>query len=166
MAFAVSLYFLQQLIGLSSPWMGVLLMLCFLGLARIGEPIYLLRMPEGLRSIRPWELHGSLYGSLAVPGFGSLLRNTPLRLLNTSVYVSRERRDPLAICRQVEAAEASHFWAALLLIPYLVFCTWSGKWAVAGCFLLIQIVGNAYPIMHLRSVRGRLERITDRKRTG
>jgi hypothetical protein len=164
-AFGVSAYFLQQVIGLASPWMGLLLMLSFLGLARIAEPLYRLKVPDSLRQIHPWELHGGLYRTLQVPEFGALLRDTPLRLLNPSVYVSRERRDPVFICRQVEAAEASHFWAALLLIPYLVLCTWSAKWFILACFLSVEILGNIYPIMHLRSVRGRLDRVCRRKRS-
>jgi hypothetical protein len=160
LAFGVSTYFLRQVIGLASPWMGLLLMLCFLGLARIAEPLYRLKMPDGLRQIRPWELNGGLYRTLRVHEFGALLRDTPLRLLNSSVYVSRNRRDPLSTCRQVEAAEASHLWAALVLVPYLVFCTWSAAWASAGGLVLVEILGNAYPIMHLRSVRGRLERVS------
>jgi hypothetical protein len=147
---------MQRAIGLASPWMGLMLMLCLLGLAKVAEPFYLLKMPGWLRHLRPWELRGDLYRRLAVPEFGALLRNTPLRFLNSSVYVSEQRRDLARIVRQVEAAEASHFWAALLLVPYVVLSARSGSWAVVAGLLLIEILGNAYPIMHLRMVRGRL----------
>ena len=162
LAFGASMLMLQRAVGPASPWMALMLMLCFLGLAKVAEPIYVLKVPARLRRIRPWELPGRLYRSIAVPEFGALLKKTPLRVLNLSVYVSRNPRDPLHIYRQIESAEASHFWASVLLMPYLVFCAWSGKWLVLGSFLIVQIVGNAYPIMHLRSVRGRLDRLRRR----
>ena len=164
LAFGVSLAMLWQVIGIASPWMACMVMLCFLGLAKMAEPLYALRVPAGLRSIRPWEWRGGPYERLAVPRFGALLRDTPLRLLNTAVYLSRGRRDPPAIARLVESAEASHFYAALLLVPWMACYAWTGRWAAFAGLLLVQVVGNAYPIMHLRSVRGRLERIGRRAR--
>ena len=163
LAFAFSLAMFQQAVGPTSPWMALLVMLCFLGLAKMADPIFVLRVPQSLRSLRPWELKGKTYRRLKVPEFGALLRNTPLRLLNTTVYLTGERPDLNHIFRQVESAEASHFWAAVLLTPYLLYCAWTGRWVVFGVFLvLIQIVGNVYPILHLRWARGRLERMRRR----
>jgi len=158
LAFGISIYFMQQAVGPSSPWMALMLVFCFFGLARIAEPIVMLPVPAGIRAVRPWESQRGLYGSLAVPQFGSLLRDTPLRLFNASVYVSA-RTD---IRRQIESAEAIHFWAAVLLLPYLLYCAWSGRWAILFWLVIFQIVGNLYPIMHLRLVRGRLERVERR----
>jgi len=162
-SFAVSFAMLRQLIGLGSPWMGLLLMLCLLGTARIADPIHQLRMPAGVREIRPWELNGDLYETLAVPQFGGLLRNTPLRLLNPEVYVSR--RDPAKLVRQLEAAEAAHFWATLVLMPWVVGCVVSGRGGALAILLVVQVVGNIYPILHLRLARGRLERVVRRQQT-
>jgi hypothetical protein len=117
--------------------------------------------------VRPWELQGELYRGLAVPQFGALLRNTPLRVLNTSVYFAPGRPDPLQVRRHLESAEASHFLAAVLLVPYVIFCGWSGWWGVVAGFLIVEIVGHVYPILHLRWVRGRLERarsVQDRRK--
>jgi hypothetical protein len=166
LAFAFSLAMMGRAVGPASPWMVLLVMMCFLGLAKIAEPIYLLKMPGRLRSVRPWELKGKIYRSLRVPEFGALLRNTPLRLLNTSVYLSGEKPDVRRILRLVEAAEASHFWAGVLLTPYLFYCAWTGRWAVLGvCLIVVQVVGNIYPILHLRWTRGRLERMRRRVET-
>jgi hypothetical protein len=163
LAFAVSLTMMQRVVGLASPWMVLLVMTCFLGLAKIAEPIFVLKVPGSVRPLRSWELKGKIYRSLRVPEFGALLRRTPLRLLNTTVYLSGERPDVNHILRQVEAAEASHFWAGVLLTPYLVYCAWTGRWAVLGvCLVVAQVVGNIYPILHLRWVRGRLERMQRR----
>ena len=163
LAFGVSLGMMQRAVGLASPWMALMVFLCFLGLAKVAEPLWMLKLPKGLRPLRAWELQGRVYRRLAVPGFGALLRDTPLRLLNTRVYVSRSSRDPLDVCRQVESAEAIHFWGALLLAPCIVAYAWIGRWAAVGGFLLLQVLGNAYPIMHLRWVRGRLERVGTRR---
>lgn len=158
-AFAFSLDMLHQLIGWTSPWMVLMLFLCFLGLAKIADPIYKLKVPAPLRALRPWELRGEVYRRLGVAGFGRLLRNTPLRFLNLTVYVSSGRRDPRLISRQLESAEASHFWAGLALVPYLAMCVFNGEWNVLGAFFAVEVLGNAYPIMHLRSVRGRIDRL-------
>lgn len=160
-AFAVSLVMMQKAIGPGSPWMGLMVMLCFLGTARFAEPIYQLRMPGGMRDVRPWELSGDLYETLAVPQFGGLLRTTPLRHLNPNVYVSQ--RDPTALIGQLEAAEAAHFWAALLFMPWLAWCAVSGRGGALAVLLVVQVLGNVYPILHLRLARGRLERVVRRR---
>ena len=54
-AFAFSFVMLRQAIGPDSPWLGLVLMFCFLGLAKIAEPLFVLRMPRWLRPLRPWE---------------------------------------------------------------------------------------------------------------
>jgi len=156
-AFGFSIFMFQQVVGWSSPWMVLLLFACFLGLAKMAEPVYMLKLPAGIREVRPQE--SRVYAGLGVPQFGALLRNTPLRFLNTTVYVSRGRSDVARIARQVESAEAIHFWGAIALVPYLAACVFHGKWNVLAAFAAVQVLGNAYPIMHLRSVRGRLDRL-------
>ena len=97
------------------------------------------------------------------PQFGLLLKNTPLRILNLDVYVARQRRDLPHLQRLVETAEASHFWAFILLAPYVVYCAAEGRWEPFGWFLFAEIAANAYPAMHLRMVRARLERVQRRR---
>ena len=156
-AFAFSLYMMQQVVGLASPWMVLMLFFCFLGLAKVAEPLYMLKLPPIFREVRPGE--SRLYDNLGVRQFAALLRNTPLRFLNTTVYVSRGRHDIGRIARQVASAEAIHFWGAIALLPYLGFCVLQGHWNALAAFVAVQILGNAYPVMHLRSVRGRLDRL-------
>lgn len=59
--------------------------------------------------------------------------------------------------RQAASAEAIHFWAMVLFTPYMVFVWFQGQVLVAAVFLLIQILVNVYPILHLRTLRGRLD---------
>jgi Glycosyl-4,4'-diaponeurosporenoate acyltransferase len=105
-----------------------------------------------------------MYHRLRVPPFGRLLRNTPLRYLNPAVYLSRKHPDPPKVYRQIEAAEAAHFWAALLFTPYIGYVWLRGNHLrEAVVLLLFQIFFNVYPILHLRIVRGRLDRVVQRQ---
>jgi hypothetical protein len=163
-AFVTSLVLLHRVAGIGAPWIVLLSFLCFLGAARIAEPVIRLAVPARIRPVRRWESGGALYEVLGVPAFGRALRGTPLRLLNPEVYVARQGRDWLRILRSVESAEAIHFWAAVLFTPYLAWTAWRGEWRILGASLFVQVVGNAYPILHLRSVRGRIERSRGRAR--
>jgi hypothetical protein len=162
LAFGVSFALLSRVIGITSPWLVLLLMFYFLGLAKVAEPLFILRVPRTLRALRPWELKGHVYRRLQVLRFGRLLRQTPLRYLNTAVYLDRQRRNPHHVRLQAESAEASHFWAAVLLLPYIGFAGWSGMWKVVAGFSLVQVLVNIYPILHLRYIRGRLDRVLRR----
>lgn len=161
--FAASLVLLQRVLGASSPWVGLLAMFYVLGLSKVAEPLFLLRMPSALRAIRRSETHGPIYRRLLVPSFGRLLRGTPLRYLNTAVYLAPRRPDLTRLSRQAEAAEAAHFWAAVLFTPYIGYVWLAGQRWVAALFLLLQILVNVYPILHLRLVRGRLDRLLRRR---
>ncbi|HJV62194.1 MAG TPA: hypothetical protein VJ743_14695 [Albitalea sp.] len=162
-AFAISLSLLALVIGFASPWIALLLMFDFMGLAKVAEPIFVLSMPAALESVRPWEGSSSLYRRLGVHRFGKLLRNSPLRHLNAGVYASSPARDLLSLYRQVGSVEATHFWAAVLFMPYIGFLYVDGKASVATFFLFIQLLFNVYPVLHLRAVRRRLDEILTRQ---
>ena len=108
-----SFVMLSRVIGITSPWLVLLLMFYFLGLVRVAEPLLVLRMPRALRPLRRWEREGDVYQRLGVLSFGRLLRKSPLRYLNSAVYLDRGRRDPLQVRLHAESSEAAHFWAAV-----------------------------------------------------
>ncbi len=162
--FAVSFVLLERAIGGASPWLGLMGVFYFLGLTKVAEPLFLIRMPPTLRTVRTWEIDGTAYRHCLVPAFGKLLRETPLRFLNLSVYLGRRHADLIGVSRQVEAAEAAHFWAAVLFTPYVAWVGWSGRPREAAILLGVQIVLNIYPILHLRTVRGRMDRLLKRPR--
>jgi len=62
---------LQSAIGTASPWLGLLLMFYFMGLAKVAEPLFMLRIPKALKAVRAWETSGPAYGRLAVHRFGN-----------------------------------------------------------------------------------------------
>lgn len=161
--FATCLYLLADVIGFSSPWLGLLMMFNFMGLAKVAEPLVVLRMPRALQAVGPGTLNGRAYRWLGVRGFGDLLRNTPLRYLNNSVYRLGDRQSLARLKRQAESAEATHFWAAVLFTPYIAY-VWSRGFVMESFVLIaVQIVFNVYPILHLRVVRARVDRF-DRSR--
>jgi hypothetical protein len=169
LVFGASFVMLSRVIGITSPWLPMLLMFYFLGIAKVAEPLFVLRMPAALRRLRHWDRDGDVYRRLGVFSFGRWLRQSPLRYLNSGVYLAREHRQLRQVRLKAESSEASHFWAAVLIMPYVTFAGLSGMWNVVAWFLLAQILVNVYPILHLRHVRGRLDRAIcrmDRKENG
>ena len=148
--------------SLESPWFVFVAMVCFLGLAFVAQPLVMIRMPRPLRTIRTWEVEGGLYRALGVPAYGRFLRRTPLRLFNRDVYLRDGLRDTRGVAAELEAAEASHFWAACLVLPYMVYMPLHGMWAPLLWLSLAQLLINVYPVMHLRLARHRLDRLGQR----
>ena len=166
LVFGVSLVLLGTVIGSTSPWLALLVMFYFLAIAKFAEPLVVLRVPRWLYPLRHWELEGKVLRRLGVFSFGKLLRKTPLRYLNSRVYLDQQRRDPLRVRHQAASAEASHFWAAVLFIPCIALAAVWGEWTVVAWFSLVQVLVNVYPILHLRHIRGRLDRAIRRIGSG
>lgn len=164
--FAFCYVMLARVIGHASPWLGLLAMFYFMGLAKVAEPLFVLRMPRALHAVDPALSERPWYRRLGVGGFGGLLRNTPLRYLNNTVYRSAGRRSLAMLRRQAESAEATHFWAALPFTAYIAYVAWRGFWVETLVFLAVQIAFNVYPILHLRALRARLDRIGTNGRSG
>ena len=163
LALGLSIVMLAQVIGYASPWIALLVMFDLMAVAKVAEPLFVLRMPASLSKIRPWELTGDLYSQLGVRLFGTMLRNTPLRFLNMGVYFSSNARDLNRLYRRVASAEAFHFWAALFFMAYIGYLYLSGRPQIATGFLAVQVLFNVYPILHLRLMRGRLDAILQRQ---
>src|SRR5258708_37116917 len=102
-------------------------------------------MPKVLRPLRPWEPRGHVYRRLRVVEFGRLLRQPPLRFLNSAVYIDGRRSDALQVRLYAESAEATHFWAAVLLLPYIGVAGLMGRGGGLLWFLLAQPLGDVYP---------------------
>ncbi|MGM9490787.1 hypothetical protein [Ideonella sp. YS5] len=162
--FALSFVLLAQVIGPDSPWLVLLLMFYFMGLAKVAEPLVVMGMPASLRAVRAWEASGQVYRQLGVQRFGRLLRDTPLRHLNSGVYLSSDAPDLSGLYNRAASAEATHFWAALLWTPYTVYLLLTRRLGMALLFVAVQLLFNVYPILHLRWLRGRLDGLRGRSR--
>jgi len=164
-AYAIAFLAIRRVIAfeVASPWFVVVAMICFLGLAFVAQPLVMIRMPRPLRTIRAWEIDGGVYRALGVPAYGWLLRRTPLRLFNRDVYLRDGLRDTQRAGAELEAAEASHFWAAALVVPYMVHVALAERWIALLGVSLAQALINAYPVMHLRLSRHRLDRLLSRR---
>jgi len=156
MVLGASFALLGSVIGMNSPWLMLLLMFDFLGIAKVAEPLFRLKMPRILRPVRRCERAGNVYRRLGVLAFGKLLRRSPLRYLNSAVYLASRHGDLSEVCLRAESGEAIHFWAAVLFTPYIVLAGLNHRWNVAAWFSLAQMLVNVYPILHLRRVRWRL----------
>jgi hypothetical protein len=156
-AFATCFLLLREAIGSKSPWLGLLLMFYFMGLAKFGESFFVLPLPGCIRDVRAWETMGTTYQRLGVQRFGQLLRLPPLRFLNSEVHLAGGQRDLQALYRYAASSEANHFWAGLLFTPYIAYVWAQGHKGIATLFLVIQVLFNVYPILHLRLLRGRLD---------
>ena len=164
-AYVVAFLAIRRVIpfDLASPWFVLVAMVCFLGLAFVAQPLVMIRMPRPLRRIRAWEMDGRVYRALGVPAYGRLLRRTALRLFNRDVYLQDGLRDTRRVGAELEAAEASHFWAAALVAPYMIHAALEKRWIALLGILLAQLLINLYPVMHLRLSRYRLDRLVSRR---
>jgi len=160
LAFGLARRFVE--FSLDSAWFVLLAMICFLGIAFVAQPLWMPRMPRPLRALRPWETGGNVYRALGVPLYGELLRRTPLRLFNRDVYLRRGTADAARVGAELEAAEASHFWAAALVLPYMVLLVVERRWSALCAVSIAQAGVNIYPVMHLRLARHRFERLAAR----
>jgi hypothetical protein len=160
-AFAFTLVLLGRAVGVTSPWFGVVVMFDFLGMVALSRSLILLKLPGFLRIEREWEAKGILYKALRVPAFGALLRRTALRHLNPVVYL-KQNPNPSIVQAQIESTEAAHLLAAALIVPYMAYACVEGRWRSVAWLTLVQIVFNLYPILHLRWVRVRMNRLQHR----
>ena len=163
LAFAVSLYFAEQAVGFASPWFALVAMFSVLGVAAFSQPLFVLGVPKALRGLRAWESAPQLHALLHVPAFGKLLTRRPLSYLNRSVYLRPGADDVANLRARIEAAEAAHFWAALVLVPFIGSALVRRSWSAVMGLMLVEVVVNVYPILHLRAVRGRVERVESRR---
>lgn len=154
-----ALVMLARATAISSPWFAVIAAFVLLGLLDLARPYLTLRLPSGLMRSRDWELRGTLMRRAGIVTFGRILRRTPLRLLNTKVYLAAAAGDSAAVRAQIDSAEAAHFWAGLCTVPYLVLAFVRGWWPSLVALLIFDVLVHVYPILHLRWVRIRLQQV-------
>ncbi len=149
---------LGHVVGVASPWFALIASFCVLGFLDLVMPLVRIRLPRPLRLSRPWEVRSAVYRAMGVPVFGAILRGTPLRMLNKRVYMNASYRDLRPVRTHLENAEAAHFWGGMVTLPYLILAWAQEWWSALTSVVLFNLLVNVYPILHLRSVRARIER--------
>jgi hypothetical protein len=149
-------------LGYRSPVFGFCVVGATLGLIVVTLPVVRWRLPESLVRADSRGVDAT-YRALGVTAFGALLRRPPLRWFNSTVYV-RDGAEPLAAARDnMLAAEAAHFWALVLTLPFLAWLAWHGAWPAIASMLATHAVLNVYPALHLRLMRVRIEPLIERR---
>jgi hypothetical protein len=148
-----------QAFGTGSAMYGALVIVAVTGWVAVvrsgGVP---LPVPLSLLKGRPIEL--AILGApwTGVRLFGMLLRSSPLRHLGGRVFLLGLGRDPRAVLPGIYDAERIHWWALLASCPWLIWWGTQGTWMLITVALAVHLPLNAYPVLHLRYVSGRIER--------
>ena len=136
-----------------SPWFATTAGFTLLGLLDLAR--YFVRLSPPLGGVRRWERRSAWYRVLGVRDFGRLLRRSPLRFLNRHVYRVASH-DGKRLLGELEGAEAAHTIAFLLVSIYLGLAAIEGWWRAFAGLAILNLVGNLYPILHLRLSRARV----------
>jgi len=155
--FTVSLPFLYQAIGGASPLFAFIVTLVPMGVLRYVHPVRRFGTPRFVHRLRDCEYRPAYARRIGLLAFAWFLRHSPLRLLNSVVYLRRWPGSPTTVLTHVREAEASHFWAFFAAIPYLAYALFHGWWTGFTVACAVQIGGNVYPFLNLRYTRSRLD---------
>lgn len=167
-ACVVSLLLFARAFGASSAVFAVTVTLLVAAWTGMFHTVVPLRLPASSLKIERREFALLRWRWTGVPLFGLALRSTPLRHLGGTVYLNQCAKDSARVLRGIQEAEAIHVWSMLFCSPWLVFWCVQGLWFSVASSLAVHALLNAYPILHLRLTRGRIEkyaaRLAHRKR--
>jgi Glycosyl-4,4'-diaponeurosporenoate acyltransferase len=156
--FGVSLAMLGRYLGYRSPVFAVIAAADILGFVALTRPAFSWRLPARAARLAAWEREGTWYRRIGVPLFGAAIRRSPLRYLNRTVYLAGQGARLAEVHASLLAAEGAHFWAVVPTVPLLAYAMLLGWWDSVLWVCVFHGVLNAYPTLHLRSVRARIER--------
>ena len=112
------------------------------------------RLPDSYYAMHPFEKGGRIYDYAGVRWYRRLLR----RVL-WSVKPALLRSDPVArqtLIRATRGPEAGHLVIFVVILAITLWAFISGWWDAVGWLLLFNLLHNAYPVLSLRQIRGRL----------
>ena len=114
--------------------------------------------------VHAFERSGRLYERLGVRQFQRFLRR--VGFMNPWL---RYRPGPSAntiLVAATEGSETAHFLIFIVLAAVSAVFVRRGWWDTAGWLLFFNIVHNAYPVLSLRAVRARVERLREASKNG
>ena len=117
-------------------------------------------VPHTHSPFRGWER--MVWQIMGVSLFGVLVRRSPLRYLNTKVYLKCRSGNLAPVHASVIYAEGVHFWALLLSGPLLAYAIVHSWWDALAWLVIFNALCHLYPFLNLRMVRARLEPVMRR----
>lgn len=154
--FATSFAAVYKVFGGGSSAVAFLATMAPMGLLRFVQQVHGFGTPAYFQRLRDWEHSAARQRKLGVLAWAWTLRHSPLRWLNSLVYLRRRPESPAFVLAQVQAAEACHFWAFFAALPYLAYAVLHTWWTAVLVVCVVQVFGNVYPYLHLRYTRARL----------
>ena len=161
-AFGVSLLLFAKAFGASSAVFAVTVTMLVAAWTGMFHTVVPLRLRASSLKVGRREFALLRWRWTGVPLFGLTLRSTPLRHLGGAVYLNQCAKDSARVLRGIQEAEEIHVWSMLFCSPWLVFWCLRGWWFSVASSLTVHALLNAYPILHLRLTRGRMERYAAR----
>jgi hypothetical protein len=159
--FGLCLAMLGRYTGYRSPFFALIAVADILGFVALTRAVLPWGLPRPLRPLRAWERTEKLYRLLGAAWFGMLIRVPPFRYLDSTVYLGARRGELAQLRSNVLRAEGAHFWGTLLTFPLLAYWLLNGWWDSLLCVAVFHVVLNLYPVIHLRLVRARIERLSN-----
>ena len=163
LAFGGSLFLAAKALGVDSPVFAFAVVGATLGFVVVTMPVIRWPLPGAVMGIRAWEQSDAVYRQLGTAQFGALLRRSPFRHFNSTVYVRGRPGAVVATRQNMIAAEAAHIWAALLTLPIVAGLAMRGSWIAVAWITAFSVVVNLYPVLHLRMMRAKVEAVIRRR---
>jgi glycosyl-4,4'-diaponeurosporenoate acyltransferase len=137
---------------------ALLVNLTYLGVAYLLWILVPLRFPDGYYHVLPLERSGRLHDALGIRGFQRVLRR--FRFYVLPGHGSREPEASVKLAAATIGPETVH---ALVFVVVTVLAAdmalRRGWWDTAAWLLAFNVLLNAYPVLSLRAVRARMERL-------
>src|SRR5262245_65129666 len=117
-----------------------------------------LRFPDGYYHVLPLERSGRLHEALGIRGFQRVLRR--FRFYALPGHGSREPEAPVRLAAATIGPETAHAVVFVVVTVLAVDTAFRrGWWDTAAWLLAFNVLLNAYPVLSLRAVRARMERL-------
>ena len=137
---------------------AVLVNFAYVGVAYVLWMLLPLRFPDGYYHVLPLERSGRLHDALGIRGFQRVLRR--FRFYALPGHGSREPEASVKLAAATIGPETAH---ALVFVVVAVLAADTafrrGWWDTAAWLLAFNVLLNAYPVLSLRAVRARMERL-------
>ncbi len=157
----ISVYLMLVLVGAPHSLVSACAVFLIMGWMALARPIFALpRLMPGRVSEREARVYFASWSCVAL--FGRILRHTPLRYISPAVYLHGHSPDLPRLESCIVDAEIVHTWSGIVSLGLLVGLLFLHSSSVFLGALCAWILGDFFPIMHLRRCLYRLQRFLTR----